>query len=469
MTLRATDALREERLKKLQQYEAARGTAYPIAVAHDMPLKELRERFEELRAGGSACALAGRVLSVRGQGGVIFFDIHDGTGKFQCIAKKGALPDGDFALLADTLDIGDIVSVQGALMVTARGEESIEVRQWRFAAKSLRPLPDKRHGLKDDDERFRRRYLESVRDEAVRERFLMRSKIIQSIREFLLKRGFVEFETPVLQRLAGGASAVPFETHHKALDIPLYLRIAPELPLKMLLIGGFPKVFEIGRAFRNEGIDVTHNPEFSIVEWYEAFGSAEKAMGDVEKLLKNLVVEATGSAALPFGESEINLEKPFSIITYRELLTHYAGLSSDEIEKKSAKELDALYKRLCRPRLIQPTFVTEYPEEMLPLAKKLKEGIVDAFQLIIGGYELVKAFSELNDPLDQRKRFEREARKKAQGDEETQPSDEEFLEALEYGMPPAGGVGIGIDRLTMLLTNTKNIREVIFFPTLRPK
>src|SRR3990167_3294899 len=436
MTLRATDALREERLKKLQQYEAARGTAYPIAVAYDMPLKELRERFEELRAGGSACALAGRVLSVRGQGGVIFFDIHDGTGKFQCIAKKGALPNGDFALLADTLDIGDIVSVQGALMVTARGEESIEVRQWRFAAKSLRPLPDKRHGLKDDDERFRRRYLESVRDEAVRERFLMRSKIIQSIREFLLKRGFVEFETPVLQRLAGGASAVPFETHHKALDIPLYLRIAPE---------------------------------FSIVEWYEAFGSAEKAMGDVEKLLKNLVVEATGSAALPFGESEINLEKPFSIITYRELLTHYAGLSSDEIEKKSAKELDALYKRLCRPRLIQPTFVTEYPEEMLPLAKKLKEGIVDAFQLIIGGYELVKAFSELNDPLDQRKRFEREARKKAQGDEETQPSDEEFLEALEYGMPPAGGVGIGIDRLTMLLTNTKNIREVIFFPTLRPK
>lgn len=460
------DELREERLKKLRSYEAARGTAYPIELNPSVRIADLHADFAGYQMKGGL-TLAGRVLAIRSQGALTFFDIHDGSGKFQIIAKKESLGDEAFTLLADTLDAGDIVEVSGTLLVTTRGEESLEAHEWRLGAKSLLPLPDKWHGLKDDDERFRHRYLESIREEEVRERFLTRSRIIQHIRDFLLERDFVEFETPILQHIAGGASALPFTTHHNALDIPLYLRIAPELPLKMLLIGGFPKVFEIGRSFRNEGIDVTHNPEFTTVEWYEAFSSAARAMRMVEELFKNLVQEIQGSLVLKSGDTEINFEKPFRVIPYRELLREYADVS--DVEGRNTKELDLLYKRLCRPKLIEPTFITEYPEGMLPLAKRLREGTVDAFQLVIGGYELVKAFSELNDPLDQRKRFEREAEKKAQGDTEAQVSDEDFLEALEYGMPPAGGVGIGVDRLTMLLTNTKNIREVIYFPTLRPK
>lgn len=461
------DELREERLKKLRNYEAARGTAYPIELNLSNTVDEVRKEFESYRERRETIILAGRVLAIRNQGALTFFDVHDGSGKIQVIAKKESLGDEAFTLLSDTLDAGDIVEVSGILIVTTRGEESLEAHQWRFGAKSLRPLPDKWHGLKDDDERFRHRYLETIREEAVRERFLTRSKIIQSIRNFLLEHNFVEFETPILQHLAGGASALPFETHHNALDIPLYLRIAPELSLKMLLIGSFPKVFEIGRSFRNEGIDVTHNPEFTSVEWYEAFGSATRSMKKVEELMRRLVKETQGSLVLRSGGEEIDFEKPFHVITYAELLLKYADVSNRE--DKNAKELDSLYNRLCRPKLIEPTFITEYPEEMLPLAKRLRAGTVDAFQLVVGGYELVKAFSELNDPLDQRARFEREAEKKAQGDEEAQVSDENFLEALEYGMPPAGGVGIGIDRLTMLLTDTKNIREVIYFPTLRPK
>ncbi len=460
------DELREERLKKLRNYEAVRGTAYPIELNPSARIADLHANFAGYQTK-EEITLAGRVLAIRNQGALIFFDIHDGSGKFQIIAKKESLGDEAFTLLIDTLDAGDIVEVSGILLVTTRGEESLDAHEWRLGAKSLLPLPDKWHGLKNDDERLRHRYLESIREEEVRERFLTRSRIIQHIRNFLLERNFVEFETPILQHIAGGASALPFITHHNALDIPLYLRIAPELPLKMLLIGGFPKVFEIGRSFRNEGIDVTHNPEFTTVEWYEAFSSAARAMKMVEELLKDLVQEIQGSLVLKNGDAEINFEKPFRVIPYRKLLREYADVS--DIEERDAQELDSLYKRLCRPKLIEPTFITEYPEEMLPLAKRLRKGTVDAFQLVIGGYELVKAFSELNDPLDQRKRFEREAEKKAHGDAEAQIQDEDFLEALEYGMPPAGGVGIGIDRLTMLLTNTKNIREVIYFPTLRPK
>jgi lysyl-tRNA synthetase class 2 len=368
--------------------------------------------------------------------------------------------------------------------------DSLLVSDWALLTKTLLPLPDKWHGLQDLEERFRKRYLDTLSNDEVKQRFILRSKIISRIRLILDEAGYLEVETPMMQAIPGGTNAEPFKTHHKALDMDLFMRIAPELYLKRLIVGGFPKVYELGRNFRNEGIDVTHNPEFTMLEFYESYSNAQKQMTFVESLLKRLVKDIFDTTEIQNGQTVIRLEKPFARVSlfglFRgelqtkdpEKLDHAgwikeAGRLGITVEKgdTTMKIIDTIYKRHIRPKLIQPVFITDYPVDYLPLAKRTEHDkrLVDAFQLVIGGVELVKAFSELNDPLDQRSRFEVQEKNRGAGDKEAQQMDEDFLEALEHGMPPAGGVGIGIDRLMMLLLGQENIREVILFPTLRPK
>lgn len=461
---------------------------FPIESGREYELLTIKNSFDELMSKGEL-SCAGRVMAIRGQGAILFVVLFDGTTSFQVVFKKDEIEERLFGLFVNAVDIGDIVNVKGALFVTQRGEKSVLVKSWHMLAKSLRPLPEKWSGLTDVEERFRKRYLDTLMSEDIRNRFVVRSRIVSFIRSFLDQHNYLEVETPQLQPLAGGTNAEPFKTHHNALDIDLYLRIAPELYLKKLLIGGFPKVYEIGRNFRNEGIDVTHNPEFTMLEFYEAFSTASKQMDFTENLVRSLVKKVFNTESITNEDSVIDFGKAFERISYVDLLMKYAGINPytatrDEVKAKAEsigikvdvsdsreKIIDNVYKKTARPKLISPTFVTDYPVDMLPLAKRSEKNphAVDVFQLIVAGMEIVKAFSELNDPIDQRARFTKEEENAKAGDAEAQPNDEEFIEALEYGMPPAGGVGIGIDRLTMLLTNTHNIKEVIFFPTMRPK
>ncbi|MBI4118454.1 MAG: lysine--tRNA ligase [Parcubacteria group bacterium] len=483
------DDIRNERLKKLHLLKERGFNPYPISTRRNLSVEKATSDFDRL-TGGKEVVMAGRVYSIRGQGGLLFLHFDDGTGRFQGAIKKDEVGEAPFSLFTDTVDVGDFIEIRGLLSKTMRGEKTLFVREWKMLAKSLRPLPEKWHGLKDSEERFRRRYLDLVANEESGARFKARTRVVSAIRSFLDKSGYLEVETPILQTLYGGASAEPFITHHDALDVDLYLRISDELYLKRLLIGGFPKVYEVSKNFRNEGIDVTHYPEFTMLEFYEAYSDAKKQMAFTEKLLKMLVKKVTGGTTLPFGEASIDFSKKFKRETYADVLARHALITNvfkrslEDLKEKGralganieegdnkAKILDKIFKRSCRPKLIEPTFVTDYPAENLPLAKRnpKDETKVDAFQLYGGGIELVKAFSELNDPLDQDQRLRAQEEFRKEGDEEAQPLDLDFIEAMEYGMPPAGGVGIGIDRLVMFLTNTTNIKETILFPTMRPK
>lgn len=483
------EELRAVRLAKLKKLVEAGISPYPIKSKQDKTLEEVINNFDDLQGAGEL-SVVGRIMAMRPQGGVIFLDLFDGTGKFQAVLRKEDLKTEIFDLFVDTVDIGDIVGVSGILFTTKRGEKSIQAGSWSMLSKSLRSLPEKWHGLQDVEERFRRRYLDTLMNEDVRKRFIIRSQIIREIRDFLNHEGFLEVETPQLQHQAGGASAEPFSTHHNALDIDLYLRIAPELYLKQLLIGGFPKVYELGRNFRNEGIDVTHNPEFTMLEYYESWSDVSKQKIFVEKLLKKVIKSVHGKFSFENKGNTIDFSKKIKTVSYLDLLKQNALIPNPEDTRQEEWELkakqlgvsiasglpvhaimDAIYKKVCRPKLIQPTFVVDYPADYLPLAKRNEKNpkLVDAFQLVVGGIEIVKAFSELNDPLDQAERFANQEKNKEAGDKEAQIMNNDFVEALEYGMPPAGGVGIGIDRLIMLLTDTQNIREVILFPTLRQK
>ncbi len=443
------DEIRSARLAKLQLLTEEGINPYPASTARNSSNKEASENF----ADGQKLILAGRIMAIRGQGKIIFIDMDDGTGKFQALLKNGEpLPVKQFELFQNAFDIGDFLEVSGTLFLTKNGEKSILAEEVKMLSKSLLPLPEKWHGLTDVEERFRKRYLDILSNPEIKGRFEMRSKVVTEIRKVLDEAGYLEVETPALQPLYGGASAEPFVTHHNALHTDLYLRISDELYLKRLLAAGFAKVYEIARDFRNEGIDTTHNPEFTMLEFYEAYSDATKQREFVEKMMRRLALLVSTDGIISFGEEKIDFNQPFKVMKY--------SSGSDEEFKKTV-----------RPTLIQPTFLIDYPVGMLPLTKRKEEDstLVDAFQLYAGGLELVKAFSELNDPLDQRARFESEVKSKEGGEKETQPLDEDFLEAMEYGIPPAGGVGIGIDRLVMLLTDTKNIKEVILFPTLKPK
>jgi lysyl-tRNA synthetase class 2 len=486
------DELRNTRIEKRKKLEGAGLNPYPSKSKQDYELAKVVKDFAKLsKSKTKEYSLVGRVLSLRPQGGLIFFHFSDGTEKMQAMLKKGELiSDKDFDLLNDTVDMGDYVEVKGKLFLTKRKEKTIQVSSWKMLAKSLLPLPEKWHGLQDIDERFRHRYLDTLMNPEVKERFLTRAKLITEIRKILDDAGYLEVETPALQPLYGGASAMPFMTHHKALDTDLYLRISDELYLKRLLAGGFPKVYEIARDFRNEGIDTTHNPEFTMLEFYESYSDADKQMAFVEKMFKSLAKNLFQKSTISWGGVNIDMKSKFKVVAFYDLIRQHAlipnpesisqneaGITAQQLGVKVdpsdslEKILDNIYKKVVRPKLIQPTFIIDYPENYLPLAKKKEgsDGIVEAFQLIIGGVELVKAFSELNDPIDQRARFENQEKNLEKGDKEAQRVDEDFIEAMEHGIPPAGGVGIGIDRLAMLFTDTKNIKEVILFPTLKPR
>ncbi|MDO8590386.1 MAG: lysine--tRNA ligase [bacterium] len=483
------EEIRNTRLEKLRVLKEKGLNPYPVTTKRDFTLAEAVAGFKKF-SKKKTIALAGRIMSLRPQGGLAFFTIDDGTGRFQGLIKKDKVDSEIFDLFSRVVDIGDFVEVHGSLFVTKRNEKTLEVKSWQMLAKSLRPLPEKWHGLQDVEERFRHRYLDTLMSPEVKERFILRSKLVSEIRSFYNDAGYLEVETPRLQTLAGGANAEPFITHHNALDINFNLTIAQELYLKKLLIGGFNKVYEIGRKFRNEGIDATHNPEFTMLESQETYTDAVSQREFTEKLFKHVVKKLFKKSKIIYGDNEIDFGKAFAVITFFDLLKRYALISHPEtigrdelmlkanqlgVETTPAESLekimDNIYKKTCRSKLIQPTFIIDYPLSFNPFAKR-KEGapeLIDRFQLVAGGIEMVNAFSELNNPVEQKERYLEQDSKKQKGERDISPSDSEYLEAMEYGMPPNGGIGIGIDRVAMLLTDTKNVKEVILFPTLRPK
>ncbi|MHB1330809.1 MAG: lysine--tRNA ligase [Minisyncoccota bacterium] len=447
------DEIREARLQKLQALEKKGINPYPTESKQDKTLALVVAEFEELSKDGKPLYLVGRVMGIRGQGKIVFFDFDDGTGKFQALLKKGdPTREEDFELFNEAFDIGDFIEVKGTLFVTKQNEKSILVESLRMLSKSLRPLPEKWHGLSDIEERFRKRYLDILSNPDVKERFATRSRVITLIREFYINAGYMEVDLPNLQSLAGGATAAPFKTHHNALDMDFYLPIAQELYLKELIVGGMPKVFEIGKRFRNEGIDSTHNPEFVMLESNAAYEDAKMQREFVQDLFRYVVNGVFGKLQFEYQGEIIDLEADFEV-------------------KKFPKITDEEYKKTLRPSIIQPTFLIDYPVSANPFAKRKDNDpeLIDRFQLVMGGVELVNAFSELNNPVDQKERYLEEDKKGKKGEKDISPSDIEYLEAMEYGMPPNGGIGIGIDRLIMLLTNVTNIKEVILFPTLKPK
>lgn len=442
------DDIIQERLKKRKPEH------YPARVSRTHAIADTLKKFAALQKTKKNIAIAGRLVGLRVQGGLMFWDIQDAGGKIQAVVKKDNVK--NFAELKDSVDIGDFVEVGGPLFITQKGEKSVDARSARLIVKSLRPLPSIWHGLKDVEERFRKRYLDFLLNTEVKKKIINRSEIIAYLRETLAKEGFLEVETPMLQPIPGGAKARPFVTHHNALDADFYLRIAPELYLKRLLVGGFEKIFEIGRNFRNEGIDRDHNPEFTMLELYWAYQDYRGLMAFVEKLLKKFIPAAAGKAG------------KWRTVTFAEIVKE---LSGRDYRKIKPQELDDVFKKEVRPKIVEPTFVIDYPESIMALAK-LKEDdptLTESFQLIVNGSEIVKGFSELNDPVIQREQMERQEKEFRAGNVEASRLDEDFLEALEYGMPPAGGIGIGIDRLVALITKSQSIKEIIAFPTLRPK
>jgi len=433
-------------------------------------------------------SLAGRLMSKRIMGKASFAHLQDTKGLIQLYLKRDELGEEAYTAFKQ-MDMGDIIGVKGEVFRTHSGEVSVRVTDLTLLSKSLQVLPEKYHGLKDVDARYRQRYVDLIANPEVRDTFRKRSLLISEIRRYLDARDFLEVETPVLQTLAGGAAARPFITHHNALDVNMYLRISLELYLKRLIVGGFDRVYEIGRVFRNEGLSVRHNPEFTLLELYQAYTDFHGMMDLTEDLIRHLAVDVLKTPVVQYGDDAIDLEKPFARLTMTEAVKQYAGIDFDQIPDleaacKLADEhhlhyearhekgdiLNLFFEEYCEAKLIQPTFITEHPVEISPLAKRCpdKPGFTERFELFIVGREHANAFSELNDPIDQRGRFENQARLKSLGDEEANDIDEDFLCALEYGMPPTGGLGIGVDRLIMLLTNSAAIRDVLLFPTMKP-
>jgi lysyl-tRNA synthetase class 2 len=437
---------------------------------------------------GQEAVLAGRIMSMRGHGKASFADLMDPSGRIQLYFRVNTLGEEKYALL-DKMDIGDILGVKGTIFRTRRGEISIEVQDFKFLSKSLRPLPEKWHGLKDVDLRYRQRYVDLIVNPEVRRVFETRSRIIQIIRQVLTEQGYMEVETPMLNVIAGGANARPFITHHNALDMDLYLRIAPELYLKRLLVGGFEKVFELGKNFRNEGLSTKHNPEYTSCEIYKAYGDAEDMMKLTEEVFARIAVELTGSTKIVYQDQEIDLTPPWPRKPMLEAIKEYSGvdlavLSLEEARlaaKEKGLELDPkagygqiveeFFDAFVEPKLIQPIFITEHPVEVSPLAKRKKDNprITDRFEPFIVTWEVANGFTELNDPIDQEQRFRQQMEQREQGDDEAHMMDEDYIRALEYGMPPAGGLGFGIDRMVMLFTNSVSIRDVLLFPHMRPR
>lgn len=490
--------LMKRRLEELEELKKLGINPYPYEFPVNSYSEEILRNFRDEDPPMNV-SIAGRIMSIRRMGKATFSHIQDSKGKIQVYFKKDVL--GDKYDILRLLDIGDIIGVKGEVFRTKTGEITVKVEDYQVLAKAIRPLPVVKekideYGNKivydpftDKEMRYRQRYVDLIVNPDVRQVFIKRAKIISTIREILDSYGFIEVETPILQPVYGGATARPFVTHHNALDMDLYLRIADELYLKRLIVGGFDGVYEIGKDFRNEGMDRMHNPEFTMLELYVAYKDYNWMMEFTENLIYNVNLRVNGTAKIKFGDNEIDLTPPWRRVSMFDLLKQYTG---ENLEGKSEDELRAVTKRLnvdvsskigvgkiideifseiVQPNLIQPTFVIDYPVEMSPLAKRHRNNprIVERFEVIICGMEVCNAFSELNDPIDQRMRFEEQAKLRAQGDEEAMTIDEDFIRALEYGMPPTAGLGIGIDRLVMILTNQRTIRDVILFPHMRPE
>jgi lysyl-tRNA synthetase class 2 len=453
-------------------------------------ISSIIETHSQIEAGkelDEKVIVAGRIMAVREHGKASFAVIQDVSGKLQLYLSINHLGEDKYRSFLD-LDIGDLVGAGGKVFKTRRGELSILVETFELLSKSLRPLPEKWHGLKDVETRYRQRYVDLIINQKVKETFLVRNKVVKSIRNFLDNQGFMEVDTPMLQSIPGGATARPFITHHNALGMDLYLRIAPELYLKRLIVGGMEKVYELNRSFRNEGISIKHNPEFTMLEVYQAYVDYNDMMKLTEELIENIVFGVIGLPKVSYQGEEINFTRPWPRLTMIESILKHGGpaVSFDcgiEELKKMALDLDIeikpyygkgeiineIFEKIVEPNLIQPTFIIDYPLELTPLAKKHDKdaNLVERFELYIGRREIANAFSELTDPIEQKRRFEHQLEKKESGNEEIQVLDEDFVRALEYGMPPTGGLGIGIDRLVMLLTDSPSIRDVIFFPQMR--
>jgi lysyl-tRNA synthetase class 2 len=486
------DRIAKQRRQKLDRIRRLGIEPYPYGYHRNHTTEqalELLKQQEEKTQPVATASLAGRIMAHRPMGKISFLDLRDGSGKIQLCFYKDRLSEESLKLFQD-LDIGDIIGVSGKLFRTKSGEPTLEVESLTLLAKSLQPLPEKWHGLVDVDKRYRQRYLDLIANIETKETFRVRSQVIAAIRQFLNQQGFIEVETPVLQPSAGGALANPFTTHHQALDQDFYLRIALELHLKRLLVSGFDRVYELGRIFRNEGVSTQHHPEFTMLESYEAYANYQDVMNMLEEMVSEVCQQVLGANKVKFGRDTINFKPPWKRITLRDAVKDYGGIdfvrypTADGLrermrslnievdpQKNWAKLVDELLKDLVRPKLIQPTIIFDYPVSMSPLAKKKagEERVAERFQAFAGGMEIANAYTELNDPIEQRERFEEQLQERQGDDEERWTIDEDYLLALEYGMPPAGGLGVGIDRLVMLLTGQQSIREVILFPQLREK
>jgi lysyl-tRNA synthetase, class II len=477
-----------ERREKLERLREAGVDPFPHDFSQREEIAEVRAAHEGLAAGietRSAHRVAGRIIARRGHGKAAFLDLRDGSGQIQLHAREDLLGPEAFGLLVG-LDLGDIVGVEGTAMATRSGGElTLALSRWRLLAKSLRPPPEKFHGLEDTETRYRRRELDLIANQESRDLFVLRTQIVSEVRRWLDEHGYLEVETPVLQPLYGGALARPFVTHHNALQRDLYLRVATELYLKRLIVGGIDRVYELGKDFRNEGISHKHNPEFTMLEWYEAYADYEKTAHDLELLVSEVLERVRGASAVRRDEVQIDFTPSWRRVTLREAIAERTdidiaehptrealavalGVTPDPAESW-AKLVDGLLSKAVEPHLIQPTFVFDYPVELSPFAKahRSEEGLVERWEAFAGGVEIANSFSELNDPDEQRRRFEQQAVELRRGDEEAQPYDEGFVEALEQGMPPTGGVGLGIDRLVMLIGGAQSLREVLLFPAMR--
>jgi lysyl-tRNA synthetase class 2 len=482
-----SDVLRDRR-EKLERLRAAGVEPFPHEFADREDVAEVRAAHEGLAPGietESRHRVAGRIVARRGHGKACFLDLRDGSGQIQLHAREDLLGPEAYELLVE-LDLGDMVGVEGTALATRRGGElSLAIDRWRLLAKSLRPPPDKFHGLDDVETRYRQRELDLIANEESRRLFGLRARTVSEVRRWLDERGFVEVETPVLQPLYGGALARPFVTHHNALDRDLYLRIATELYLKRLVVGGIDRVYELGKDFRNEGVSHKHNPEFTMLEWYEACSDYMDTAHKVEMMVAEVAERVLGATKVMRGDVEIDFAPPWRRVTLREAIRERTGIdvaehptretlaaamdTKPDPEEGWGKLVDGLLSREVEPHLVQPTFLLDYPLELSPFAKahRSEEGLAERFEAFAGGMEIANGFSELNDPDEQRRRFEQQAEELRRGDQEAQPYDEAFVEALEQGMPPTGGVGIGIDRLVMLLSGARSVREVVLFPAMR--
>ena len=479
---------REQRIEKLEQLRGMGVNPYRYSFERTHTLSEAIRNEEKLTGAGVEIACAGRVMSLRKHGKTAFGNIKDSTASLQFYVRGVSVDEGSFDLFK-LIDVGDIVGIYGALFRTKTEELTVKVTRLELLSKALLPLPEKWHGLQDKEIRYRRRYVDLIVNDDVIEVFRARSAIVETIRRFLLEHGFLEVETPILQPIYGGALARPFVTHHNTLDIDLYLRIADELYLKRLIVGGMERVFEFSKDFRNEGMDRSHNPEFTMLECYAAYWDYTRMMEFVEQLFARLCEEFVGGFELKYGEHEIDLKPPWRRLSFFDAIGKATDEDLREMDAEALKELakkrgldtegimgrggflDLLFSELVEPGLIQPTFIIDYPVELSPLAKihRSEKDLVERFEPYICGFEIGNAFSELNDPIVQRERFEQQSRMRAEGVDEVHPIDEDYVRALEYGMPPTGGLGIGIDRVVMLLTDSPSIRDVILFPQMRPE